>query len=49
MSAPFLVHHEIRFSADPADQNRFSQESLFHKIWVNFVLVAFFLVVLIFL
>jgi len=49
MSAPFFAHHGIRYSADQTGQNRFPQESLFHKIWVTSLLVVFFLVLLIFL
>jgi hypothetical protein len=49
MSISFFDHHEIRFSSDQADKNRFLEETLFHKIWVTFLFVVFFLFLFIFL
>jgi len=50
MNVPLSAPHGIRYSVDDhADQNRLSGESIFHRIWVTFLFVAFLLVVLIFL
>jgi hypothetical protein len=49
MSTPFFAHHEIRYSADQTDQKGFSHESIFHKIWVTFLFVVFFLLLFVFL
>lgn len=47
MSFDFLNHHGFRYWGDPGDGKQFSQESIFHKIWVTFLLLLFFIVLFI--
>lgn len=47
MGLHFLVHHGFRNWFDLGGEKQLSQESIFHKIWIDFILFLLFLVLFI--